>query len=69
MLAAKKVCYFRLTKSVVDNLQIKETVCSRTLLEHLYTSIVGAVRLSLSALLNIAQEGQGTRCPASVGVQ
>jgi hypothetical protein len=29
-------------------------VCSRTLLEHLYTSIVGPVRLSLSTLLNIA---------------
>jgi hypothetical protein len=28
--------------------------CSRTLLEHLYTSIVGAVRLSLSTILNIA---------------
>jgi hypothetical protein len=49
---ASKTCWLKVVRGC-SNVTLCLS-CSRTLLEHLYTSIIGAVRLSLSTLLNIA---------------
>jgi hypothetical protein len=40
--------------NIIHNKSDQHMYCSRTLLEHLYASIVGEVRLSVPTLLNIA---------------